>query len=306
MSIKQLQQELSRGMPSPVYLLYSSEDFLLYEAISAIKEQCRDAVGFNFDVYDIKSPDDTIPVEQIVDIMNTMPFISARRTVIINNVQKLAKKDVQKIEAYLLNPADTALLVMLHSGAAPKLFGAAASGGLKTIALTVQEKDLPLWIKEQAQQKKVRLTDSAVEYLITMAGTDLGMLSAEIEKLACFISDRVIDVADLRSIIYSGVEYTAFDLIDALKRKDTKEVFRIFENVTKTQEPQMLLGALNYYYGRQGSAYRQKNASVPVRTSGLLHEADLAIKTSHKYVIENLLVKLLKKQVKAEIEKRPD
>ncbi len=258
MSIRQFQQELSRGMPSPVYLLYSSEDFLLYEAISAIKERCSDAGGFNFDVYDIKSPDDTVPVEQIVDILNTMPFISARRTVVIHNIQKLAKKDVQKIEAYLLNPADTALLVMLHTGAAPKLFGATASGGMKAIALTVQERELPMWIKEQAKQKKVSLTDSAVEYLITMAGTDLGMLSAEIEKLACFISDRVIDVADLRSIIYSGVEYTAFDLLDALKRKDEKEVFRIFESVTKNQEPQMLLGALNYYYGRQGASYRQE------------------------------------------------
>jgi DNA polymerase-3 subunit delta len=296
MSIRQFQQELSRGMPAPVYLLYSSEDFLLYEAISAIKEQFSDAVGFNFDTYDIKSPDDTIPVEQIVDIVNTMPFISARRIVVIHNVQKLAKKDVQKLDAYLLNPAGTALLVMLHTGAAPKLFGAAASESIKTIALTVQEKDIPLWIKEQAKGKKVRLTDSAVEYLITMAGTDLGMLSAEIEKLACFISDRVIDVADLRSIIYPGAEYTAFDLLDALKRKDAKEVFRIFESVTKNQEPQMLLGALNYYYGRQGSVYQQKYPSGPFQTIKLLHEADIAIKTSHKYVIENLLVKLLAKQ----------
>src|SRR5271157_2792220 len=195
MSIKQFQQELSRGMPVPVYLLYSSEDFLLYEALSAIKEQCSDTVGFNFDVYDIKSPDDAIPVEQIVDILNTMPFISARRVVVIQNIQKLAKKDIQKLDAYLLNPADTALLVMLHSGAAPKLFGTKTAGSMKTIALTIQERDLPVWIKERAGQKKVTLTDGAVEYLITVAGTDLGMLSAEIEKLACFVSDRIIDIA---------------------------------------------------------------------------------------------------------------
>ena len=129
-----------------------------------------------------------------------------------------------------------------------------------------------------------------------MVGTDLGMLSAEIEKLACFISDRVIDVADLRSVIYSGVEYTAFDLLDAIKRKDAREVFRVFENVTKNQEPQMLLGALNYYYARQASAYQQKDPSGPFRTIKLLHEADIDIKTSRKYVIENLLVKLLKNQ----------
>src|SRR5208337_2778036 len=123
---------------------------------------------------------------------------------------------IQKLDAYLLNPADTALLVMLHAGAAPKLFGAKPAGSMKIIALTIQERDLPAWIKEQAGQKNVTLTDGAVEYLITVAGTDLGMLSAEIEKLSCFVSDRIIDIADLRGIIYSGAEYNAFDLLDAL------------------------------------------------------------------------------------------
>ncbi len=299
MSIRQFRQELSRGLPSPVYLLYSAEDFLLYEALSLIKEQCRDAVGFNFDEYDMKSPDDTIPVEQILDILNTLPFISARRVVVINNIQKLARKDIQKLDDYLLDPAGTALLVMLHAGAAPKLFDAKTAGSMKTIALTIQERDLPVWIKEQAGQKKVRLTDGAVEYLIAVAGTDLGMLSAEIEKLACIVSDRTIDIADLRGIIYSGAEYNAFDLLDALKKKDAKEAFRIFESVTKVQEPQMLLGALNYYYGRQGPDYRpgvsEKGATGHADTIRLLHEADIAIKTSHRYVIEDLLVKLLKK-----------
>lgn len=288
MSIKQFQAELSKGMPSPVYLLYSSDDFLLYEALASLKGLHSDAAGFNFDVFDVKSSDDVIPVEQIVDILNTMPFLSSRKVVVIHNIQKLAKKDAQKLEAYVQNPADTALLVMLHSGTAPKLFAAAAAGCMKTIALTVQERELPQWIKEKAKQKKVSLTDKAVEYLIAVTGTDLGMLSAEIEKLACFISDRAIDVDDLRSIVYSGAEYSAFDLIDALKRKDAQGVFRIFESVAKNQEPQMLLGALNYHYGRQ--------LSGTAGTVRLLHEADIAIKSSHRYVIEELLVKLLKKQ----------
>lgn len=296
MSIRQFHQELSRGLPSLVYLLYSSEDFLLFEAFSAIKEQYSDAVGFNFDVYDIKSPDDTVPVEQIVDVLNTMPFISSRKVVVVLNIQKLAKKDVEKLDDYLHNPADTALLVLFHSGGAPKLFSSKAAGSMKAIALTVQESDLPSWVKEKAAQKKVSLTDKAVEYLIAVAGTDLGMLSAEIEKLACFVSGRTIDAADLRGIVYSGAEYNAFDLLDALKRKNTREVFRIFESVIKDQEPQMLLGALNYYYGRSGHG---PSASEKGRRSGpgtieLLHEADVAIKTSHRYVIEDLLVKLLK------------
>jgi DNA polymerase-3 subunit delta len=285
MSIRQLHQELSKGMPAPVYLLYSTDDFLLYEALSAIKEGFGDSSGFNFDVYDLKSPDDSISLDAILDILNTLPFISSRRAVVINNVQKLAKKEVQKLEDYLLNPSITSLLVMLHTGAAPKLFGATLSGSFKSIAVSVQERELPLWIKERAKQKKVRLSDRAAEYLISMTGTDLGMLSAEVEKLACFAGSetgRVIDVDDIKEIVYSGADYSAFNLLDALKRKDAREVFRIFESIAKTQEPQMLLGALNYYYGRKGD-----------KTIGLLHAADIALKTSHKYVMEDLLVKLL-------------
>lgn len=297
MSIKQFQQELSRGLPSPVYLLHSSEDFLLYEALSAIKELYRDAAGFNLDVYDIKSPDDAVPVEQIVDVLNTVPFMSSRRVVVIHNMQKLVKKDMQKLDAYLMNPADTALLVMTCAGASPKLFSPAATAAVKTIALNVPERDIPLWIKEQAKHKDVKLTDGAVQYLIAVAGTDLGMLSAEIEKLSCFINDRLIDAADLKSIVYTGAEYNAFDLIDAVKKKDAREAFRIFESVAKNQEPQMLLGALNYHYGGQGFGRLQKvsGESLVERagTIGLLHEADIAIKTSHRYVIENLLIKLL-------------
>lgn len=274
-------------MPSPVYLLYSTDDFLLFEALSSLKELYSSDPGFNFDVYDMKSSDDMAPLEQIVDTLNTMPFLSSRRVVAIQNIQKLAKKEAQKLEAYLLDPAETSLLVLLHSGASPKLF---AAGGAKAIALTVQEREIPQWIKERAKSKKVTLTDDAIEYLIGVSGTDLGMLSAEIDKLACFISDRAISEDDLRNVIYSGAEYSAFDMIDALRRKDSREVFRIYEGVAKSQEPQMLLGALNYHYGRQSAGHKQGGSD----TIRLLHEADIAIKSSHRYVIEDLLVKLLK------------
>ncbi|MBI3592773.1 MAG: DNA polymerase III subunit delta, partial [Nitrospirae bacterium] len=231
MSIKQFQQELSKGLKSPVYLLYSPEDFLLYEALSDVKGLHKDANGFNFDVYDIKSPDDAMPVEQIIDVLNTLPFLSDRRTVVIQNIQKLAKKDVQKLESYLSNPSASSLLIMMHEGAAQKLFDASGLKNVKVIALTVQEREIPLWIKAKAGKRGISLTERAVEYLINTVGTDLGMLYAEIEKLSC-LNVSAIDVDDIRGTVYSGAEYNAFDLLDALKKRNAREVFRIFESVT--------------------------------------------------------------------------
>ena len=296
MSLHQFQQELAKGLPSPVYLFHSSEAFLLYEAFSAIRELFQGGDACNFNAYDMKSPDEDVPVEQIVDVLNTLPFLSKRKTVVIKNVQKLSKAETKKAEAYLANPSPSTLLVMLHEGAAPKLFDSSVLKGIKMIAVAVQEKEIPLWIRMNAKKKGITLTDKAIEYLISFAGTDLGMLYSEIEKLSCCDASKAIDVDDIRGTVYSGADYNAFDLVDALKRGDAREVFGIFESVMRNQDPQMLLGALNYQYARQNASYgamqRRPGAGGVFR---LLHEADAAVKTSHKYVIEGLLVKLLRK-----------
>ncbi len=301
MSIKQFQQELSKGLPSPVYLLYSSDDFLLYEALSGIKEKHR-SDAFNFDVYDAKSPDDTKPTAQIIDILNTLPFLSGRRVVVIENAQKLSKKEIKKLDEYLSNPSNTSLLVMLYKGTSPKIFDASVAKNVKAIAMNVQEKDIPVWIREMAKRKGVEFTDRAVEYLITCVGTDLGMLYAEIEKFSSWNTAKV-GIDDVKGTVYAGAEYSAFDLIDALKRKDTAEVFRIFENVNENMEPQMLLGALNWQYANLWSKFGHKDERFFRGVFNLLHEADVSIKTSHNYVMEDLLVKLLKISPKNAIER---
>jgi len=292
MSIKQLHQELSKGFPSPAYLFYSSDDFLLYEAKASIKDNYL-SDAFNFDVFDAKSPDNNKPMEQIMDILNTLPFLSGRRVVVIENTQKIAKKDIKKIEEYLANPANTSLLIMLYEGTSPKLFDASVAKNIKTIGLSVQEKDIPAWIRHTSKRKGIEFTDRAIEYLISCVGTDMGMLYSEIEKFSSW-NTRKIDIDDVKEMVYAGAEYSAFDLINALKRKDVAEVFKIFENVGKNTDSQMLLGALNWQYASLKSKSGHKDERFYRTVFKLLHEADVSIKTSRPYVMEDLLVKLLK------------
>lgn len=292
MSIKQFYEELSKEFPSPAYLLYSSDDFLLYETLSSIKNKYQ-SNAFNFDIFDVKSPDNSKPMEQIIDILNTLPFLSGRRVVVIENTQKLIKKDIKKLEEYLTNPANTSLLIMLFEGASPKLFDASVVKNIKTIGLNVQEKDIPSWIRDTAKKRGIELTDRAIEYLIVCVGTNMGMLYSEIEKLSSWNADK-IDIDDVKGIVYTGAEYSAFDLINALTKREAAEVFRIFENMGKNTESQMLLGALNWQYANLQGKSHHKDERFFRTVFNLLHEADASIKTSHPYVMEDLLVKLLK------------
>ncbi len=63
-------------------------------------------------------------------------------------------------------------------------------------------------VKNQARSKGITLGDQAVETLVTEVGTDLGLLHAEVEKLAMAgypASERNV----LKEIVYSGAEYGA-------------------------------------------------------------------------------------------------
>jgi len=288
-----VEQELTKGMQAPAYLVCSIDDFLLYEALSIIRDKYSDAGAFNFDIFDMNSPDDSKPAEQILDILNTLPFLSDRRLVIIENTQKLSKKDAGKIEGYISNPSLTSLLIMFHKGTPQKLFSTQAVKNLKTLTLAVPEKNIGQWIKDRAKRKGIEITDKAAEYLIISAGTDLGMLYAEIEKLS-FLGTKNIDIDEIKNIVYTGAEYSAFDIVNALKNKDASGVFRILQSASKNVEPQMLLGALNWQYANLSSRYHKKDEKFFWTVFKLLHEADASIKTSLSYVIEDLFVRLLK------------
>jgi DNA polymerase III delta subunit len=296
LSLKQFQQESEKGFPSPVYLLYSTESFLLYEALTVLKGHFQDPALFNLETIDLASADEKLPAEKIMDILNTLPFLSSKKTVVLRNVQKWTKKEAQKFGEYLKHPSDSALLVMLFEGTAPDMFDPAMMKVVKSIALSVAEREIPSWISERAAKKGIKFTQAAIDYIITFAGTDLGMLHSEIEKFALSEKERVVDIEEVRGIVYAGAEYGAFDLVNALARKDAGQVFRICENLERTMEPQMLLGALNWQYSNSGSRGRIPGLDRKKleRVFTLLHEADIAVKTSHSHVMEDLLIKLLK------------
>ncbi len=296
MSLRQFQQESEKGFPSPVYLLHSTESFLLYESIIVLKGLFQDPALFNFETIDIASSDEKLPSEKIIDILNTLPFLAQRKTLVLRNIQKWTKKEAQKFGEYLKKPSPSTLLIMIFEGTNADIFEPSLMKNVKTIALSVSEREIPVWIKERAAKKRLSFTSAALECLISFAGTDLGMLHAEIEKFSSSEEARVVDIDELRGVVYAGAEYGAFDLATALAKKDEAAVFRIYENISRTMEPQMLMGALNWQYSSSYARAKMQGLDKKKldRVFTLLHEADMAVKTSHSHVMEDLLVKLLK------------
>lgn len=288
MSLKQFYTELKKGFPGPAYLIYSEDTFQTKEAMLLVKESVpAEERDFKFHPFDLDSAESAAPVEQILDVLNTIPFMGGRQTVTVEGVQKLKVAELKILARYLDDPSPGSLLVMLYSGKLKKTTKDHLKGA-KQIAIAIRERDLPLWLREIAARKGVELTNAAIEQLIGTVGTETGLLSSEVTKLAMCGRDR-IDGKDVDELVKGYGDYTIFDLINAIEKKKSAEVFRIYASLSQTQEPYSMLGALNWHYEKLKLG-RDKRTKI----FGLLSEADYMIKSSGGvYPLEQLFSRLL-------------
>jgi DNA polymerase-3 subunit delta len=297
MSFRAFLHEVEKGLPLSVYLLYASDPFLHREAIEAIKRLVPDDErDFNLHIFDLSlSVEENLLFGQILDVANTFPFFGKRRFIVLaGNLQKLSKKELKRLYVYVSNPSSGSVFVILHAGILKKEMREGFRV-LKPISLDIRESEIPYWIKQRARIVGVEISDEAVEYLIGLIGPDLGLLSAEIEKIS-LLGKKTIDIDDIAGIIAGGRFYSTFELVDALKEKDPERMFRIYKTLKETTEDYSLIGALNWQYGRNLiSGDRSPRNEYFFRLFELLNRADIDIKSSGRiFPMEYLLIKLLR------------
>lgn len=166
---------------------------------------------------------------------------------------------------------------------------------LKPFSLDLKGSEIPSWLKQRAGMKGIEMSDEAIDYLIGLIGSDLGLLSSEVEKIS-LIGKKRIDIDDISEIVTGERLYSIFDLVNALRMKDAEGVFRIYKTLRETADDYGLIGALNWQYGRNLNAKASPaEKEYFLRVFELLHGADIDIKSSGRtFPMEYLLVKLLR------------
>jgi DNA polymerase III delta subunit len=82
MSYRNFLQEVKDGMRSPGYLLAASDPFLHSQAVALIRELVPEGErDFNFQSFDLAgAKDGGLSFEQMLDVLNTVPFFSGKKT----------------------------------------------------------------------------------------------------------------------------------------------------------------------------------------------------------------------------------
>ncbi len=299
MSYKAFINEVEKGLLALVYILYTDDPFLQREAIEVIKRLLpKDESDFNLHIFDFISADEQRhTLDDLLNVLNTHSFFGRRRfTISLINLQKLSKKDFEKLSIYMRNPLPDSVFVVVHNGILNRELRDRINI-YRPISLDVKENEIPLWIKHKARMNRLELSDEAIDYLIGVVGQNLGLLSAEIEKIS-MLNKKIIHVDDISDIVAGGRIYDVFDLIEAIKDRDSKKVFSIYRTLKYTIDDYSLIGALNWQYRHQmQTASGLKNNEYFVKVFEILNKADIDIKSSGRNIpMEYLLVKLLQLQ----------
>lgn len=115
-----------------------------------------------------------------------LPVFASRRMVVIRRAEKIGSRDSEAWLAYLADPnvAATVVFVAAKFDKRLKLSQALLKQPLIVDCSALPDAALSTWIREEAGQVGVRLTNDAVHALREAAGHSLAMVRRELEKLA--------------------------------------------------------------------------------------------------------------------------
>ena len=265
----------------PVYYLYGDDDFLKDESTRRLVDAAIDPATRDFNLEQRRGGD--LDAETLESLLSTPPMMAERRAIVIRDVAALKKDARAMLDRYLKSPAADVLLLL----SAPA--GTKADTALVERATAVEFKPLsganvPKWITFRVEQElKSRITPEAVTLLQDAVGNELSQLRIELDKLASYAGDGVIDENAVSEIVGVRRGETLGDLLDALAQRDAARSLALLPHVMqqpKTNAVQIVMAlstqTLALAWGR---ALRDRGISAGRMESeffGLLKESSSA------------------------------
>lgn len=221
-----------------MYLLYGEESYL--------KKQYKNRL-----TQAILPPDDTvnyayyegkgIPVAEVIDLAETMPFFSERRLVVVEN-SGFFKHGEAELAEYVKQLPDTAYFIFVESeiDKRGKMYKAVKDKGRAVELLRQDEKTLLLWLSSFVKREQRQVQESTLRYLVAKTGTDMENLEKEMEKLLCYTIGRTeLTVLDIDEICTTQISNKIFEMIEAVAGKRQKAALDYYYDLLALKEPPM-------------------------------------------------------------------
>lgn len=236
--MKTLQEDLKTGNFKHIYLLYGEEAYLVRQYKDRLRDSlCVEGDTMNTSVFSGKD----ISPASLIDLSETMPFFAERRVIFVEN-SGFFKKSPEDLAAYLGELPETTYFIFVEEEVDKrgkmykqvKKFGSVVEFKRQTDAVLMQ------WILGKLKKENKRITRPVMELFLDKTGTDMELITQELEKLLCYTMEKdVIEAADVEAICANQINGKIFDMVDAIGRKEQKKALDLYYDLLMLKEPAM-------------------------------------------------------------------
>ena len=242
---RQLNEDIKNGTFKQCYLIYGDEAYLRLQN----RDKLVKALGggdsgssMNFTKYEGNG----INPAEVIDMAETMPFLSDKRVILIEN-SGFFKNGCPELADYLKSPSETTFFIFAEKEVDKRkdIFKAVSKAGFEMCCDAQDEDTLKRWIAGKLSSEGKSISPRAAAFFLERVGTDMSNISTEIEKLICYCMDRnVITEEDINAVCANWLTSRIFAMTDAIASKDQKKAIDLYYDLLALKEPPAKILAL--------------------------------------------------------------
>lgn len=235
--MKSINEDIKNNSFKQVYLLYGQESYLK----RTYKEKLRNALvekddTMNYNYYAGKG----VPIPEIIDIGETLPFFADRRLIVIENSGLF--KSANDFADYVKELPETTYLLFVEEEVDKrnKLFKAVKDRGRVVEMARQDSKTLTTWVLSKLKSENKNITKAALELFLTKTGDDMEHIEKELEKLVCYCMDKdFITPTEVEEVCTVTITNKIFEMISAVAEKKQEKALNLYYDLLSLKEPPM-------------------------------------------------------------------
>ncbi len=257
-----------RAKPLRLYVLHGDESFLKRQVLRAVRTIVMgpDVEDGAVSVY----PGDKTTFAAVHDELETVPFFTPRRLVIVENADPFVTQYRPQLEkAVGTLPERGTLILDVKLWPANTRLAKLVDPAATIVCKAPQPYLVPRWCMQWAKtQHGKQLAGPAAELLVELVGTEMGVLDQELLKLAIYVGDQpTIDTDDVDRLVGSSRTETMWKIFDAIGTGKTADALTILDRLfDQGDEPLKILGGFGYQLRRLAKAARLHQQGMPMST----------------------------------------
>lgn len=236
--MKNIQEDIKTGNYKKAYLLYGEEAYLKQQyKRNLLRALVKEEDTINFSHQEGKA----IDVHSVIDFCETMPFFSERRVVLIED-SGFFKNKCEELADYMKQLPEYVCLIFVETEVDKRnrMYKAVKSCGCVTEFVKQDEKTLMRWAAGILGKEGKRITQKDMELLLEKAGTDMGNLRMELEKLISYTMNRqVVNAQDIEAVCSVQTTNKIFDMVRAVTEKKQEKALELYYDLLTLKEPPM-------------------------------------------------------------------